>query len=55
MGVLENCDDSDGAESAAADDDDDDEEEEEEQVAVVERQEFIGSSCRGEGTAFGIR
>jgi hypothetical protein len=56
MGVLENCDDSDGAESAAADDDDDDdEEEEEEEDAVVERQEFIGSSCRGEGTAFGIR
>ena len=53
MGVLENCDDSDGAESAAADDDDDEEEEEED--AVVERQEFIGSSCRGEGTAFGIR
>ena len=52
MGVLENCDDSDGAESAAADDDDDEEEEED---AVVERQEFIGSSCRGEGTAFGIR
>ncbi len=52
-----NCDDRDGADSAAADDDDDEEEEEEEEEedTVVERQELRDSSCRGEGTAFGIR